>query len=285
MNHRAQKAVAAVVIGGVVVFLAANRIAAGERESVGYVFDSIGDWLQDGVKFPHKAGDPVYAGAVIAHDPADKDVEKRGAAIVINLFDGKREARSTEQPATFATPIQLPASLGSQTSALARLLRAMGALFSKEPERYLITTVRGTNDPKIHDAVVQVRNAEVDLRPVFATAPSGKYLLRFHPENRLGNRNVADESFAFEWRGHAEQRLVVPNISSGLWRIEVMQPDGSFATDAWVLIQTPAAYDRAVDLFDKALAVTREWGGSATEAEVRSFLRTALDAIGREQRE
>jgi hypothetical protein len=286
MRNRAGKIAAAVAVSATALLLGARATKASERESVGYVFDSTGDWRQDGVKFPHKAGDPVYARAFITHDPGDKEVEKRGgAAIIINLFDGKREERSTEQPATFTKPIQLPVSLGNQSSAFSRLLRAMGALFSKEPEKYLITTVRGTDDLQLHDAVIELKNSEIDLRPVFKNAPSGKYAVRLRPNDTgLRNQNALDETFTFEWRAEANQGLAVPNISSGLWRLEVVQPDGSLATDAWVLVETSAAYDGIVDLFDKAVAVTRQWGRSASENEVRSFLRTALDAVGRERR-
>ncbi len=258
--------------------------AASSHEAVGYVFDSIGDWLQDGVRFPHKNGDPVYAGATVTLDPAYKDPQRQGAAIIINLFNGKREERSLNQPTTFSKPIQLPTSLGNESSTFGRLLRAMGALFAREPDKYLITTVRGVDELRLHEAVVELRNGEVDVAPAFATAPPGKYALRFSPiGQRETNVNVSDQSVTFHCQ--PGERVAVPKLSSGLWRLEILRRNGErlFETDAWLLVLQSPNYQRAIRLFDDAAAVTRKWGNAASDSEVRTFVRTALDALGHAQ--
>ena len=260
--------------------------AENDREPIGYVFDSIGDWIQDGVKFPHKSGDPVYAGAVIKLDPACKDAETRGAAISINLFNGKREERSSEQPSTFNRPIELPTSLGNQSSAVTRLFRAMGALFSSEPEKYLITTVRGTDKMRLRDAVVEQENGQIDVGVVFNGARAGKYVLRFSSlDTQSAKRTAANASVSVNWQPEIGNSVPVPEVPSGLWRVEVMQNAGerSFGADAWVLVVPSAMYEKAARLFDEAITVTHSWGGNISDAEIRSFRRMALDAIAREQ--
>ena len=106
-----------------------------ERESIGYVLDSTGEWTQNGIKFLHKRGDPVYAGGIISLDPSYKEAQTRGAAITIILFNGNRVERSFEPEANFPKAIELPMSLGEQNSQIERLLRAVGGLFSRRPEK------------------------------------------------------------------------------------------------------------------------------------------------------
>lgn len=284
VNARSYRLAAVIAIAGMLLVPCGR--AENDREPIGYVFDSIGDWIQDGVKFPHKSGDPVYAGAVIKLDPACKDAETRGAAISINLFNGKREERSSEQPSTFNRPIELPTSLGNQSSAVTRLFRAMGALFSSEPEKYLITTVRGTDKMRLRDAVVEQENGQIDVGVVFNGARAGKYVLRFSSlDTQSAKRTAANASVSVNWQPEIGNSVPVPEVPSGLWRVEVMQNAGerSFGADAWVLVVPSAMYEKAARLFDEAITVTHSWGGNISDAEIRSFRRMALDAIAREQ--
>jgi hypothetical protein len=265
-----------------------NEVAAEkERESVGYVFDSTGDWMQDGIKLPHKSGDPVYAGAVITLDAAYKEAQTRGAAITIILFNGKREERSLEQPANFAKPIELPKSLGEQSSHIGRLLRAMGGLFSGHSEKYLITTVRGADLLQLHEAVVKLDDGEIDLAPVFKTAPAGKYLVRLRlvQIEAPSERNALPESLAFDWKPEREQRLAVPGLRPGLWRVSLLQPEDErpLGVDAWALICTPNKYEKVAGSFNQVVALTNKWGEKVSNGEVRSLLRTALDALAQQR--
>jgi len=272
------------------VFAAAlcNDVVAAEkeRESVGYVFDSTGDWVQNGIKFAHKSGDPVYAGAVITLDAAYKEAQTRGAAIIIILFNGKREERSLEQPPNFAKPIELPKSLGEQSSFIGRLLRAMGGLFSGHSEKYLITTVRGADLLQLHEAVVKLDGGEIDLAPVFKAAPAGKYLVRLRlvETQAPSERKALPESLAFDWKPESEQRVAVPGLRPGLWRMSLMQPEDKrpLGVDAWALICAPDKYEKVAGSFNQVVALTNKWGEKVSSGEVRSFLRTALDVLAQQ---
>ncbi len=257
-----------------------------ERESVGYVLDSTGDWMQDGIKFSHKSGDPVYAGAVITLDAAYEEAQTRGAAIIIILFNGKREERSLQQPANFAKPIELPKSLGEQSSHTGRLLRAMGGLFSRHSEKYLITTVRGADLLQLHEAVVKLDEGEIDLAPVFRGVPAGKYLVRLRlvETEAPSERNALPASLAFEWKPGSPQRVAAPGLRPGLWRISLLQPEDErpLGVDAWALICAPDKYEKVAGSFSQVVALTNKWGEKVRSGEVRSFLRTALDVLAQQ---
>jgi hypothetical protein len=264
-----------------------QSVAETEREPIGYVFDSIGDWTQDGVKFVHKRGDLVYSGGVIKLDPAYKEAETRGASITIILFNGKREERSLEQFANFAKPIELPRSLGTQTSPIERLLRAIGGLFSGHSEKYLITTVRGTTLLQLHEAVIRLEGEEINLAPVFKDSSAEKYVVRLHSVEGATSevRNATKGPLTFNWRPSSEAHMAVPGLRPGLWRISVVQPKGEYSltADAWVLICTPERYNSIVTSFNHVVALTNEWGGRVSVDEVRTFLRAALDALSRQR--
>lgn len=261
---------------------------AKDRESVGYVFDSTGDWMQDGVRLPHTSGDPVYAGSVISLDPNSKSTQTMGASIIINLFNGKREERSSGLT-DFAKPITLPESLGEQTSAVGRLLRAMGGLFSQHSEKYLITTVRGADLLTLHEAVVKLDGDGIDLAPVFRTAPAGKYSASLQP---IENDDAVERSpvplrFAYNWKPTIKQPVVLPELAPGLWRISLLRNEDErpFGVDAWILICTPAKFAVTADLFNQTITITQRWGEKISGAEIRSFLRTALDGLAHEREE
>ena len=257
--------------------------AAPPRESVGYVLNSTGDWLQDGVKFPHKSGDPVYSGAVITLDPAYKDTEITGASIVVTLFNGKREERSSHDAASFAQPITLPKSLGEQTSGVGRLMRAMSGLFASHPDEYVIATVRGVPQFRLHEAVVKLDGDKVDLTPVFKDAPPDNYHVTFRSvsTNSSGQDDENSEPISFQWSASNAQPFVAPSLRLGIWQISLVRDDGlPLGADAWMLVCRPGEYDAAAKTFSEAEAVTTSWGKeSGGGKDSRTFLRTALDAI------
>lgn len=260
-------------------------VAAADRESVGWVFDSVGDWLQDGQKIPRKSGDPVYAGAVIALAPAYKAANPGRGAIIIKLFNGNREERSVEKPETFDKPIQLPKSLGEQTSRMGRLIRAIGGLFGGHPDRYLITSVRGDDLLRLDEAVAKLDGSSADLTPVFRMTPPAKYLVRFRlVEAETGANTKALEPAEIDWAPGRAALAAMPGLRPGLWRVSLLQPkdERPLGVDAWVLICEPSQYDAAAESFREAMEVTGSWGDKVSAGEVRSFLRTALDAISRQ---
>lgn len=273
-----------VLIAGLAVVTCSDGVAEEEkRESIGYVFDSTGDWLQDGVKFSRKRGDPVYGGAVITLDPASEEVQTNGASIIITFYNGKREERA---PTEFTKPIELPKSLGERTSWLGRFQRAMGGLFSGHPERYLITAVRSGESLRLREAVVKLNGSEIDLSPVFKTAPAGMYLARFRrvDSEATKGRGKTPELLAFDWKPDRGQSSTVTGLKPGLWRVSLLRPgdERPLDVDAWVLACAPESYKATAGLFDQVAALTGGWGQQVSQEEVRSFLRTALAALERQ---
>jgi len=260
----------------------AENTSEKERESIGYVLDSTGEWTQNGTKFLQK-GDPVYAGGVISLDPSYKQAQTRGAAITIILFNGHREERSFERRANFPKAIELPMSLGEQNSQIERLLRAVGGLFSRRSEKYLYPAARSAVLLELHEAVVQLEDGEINLAPVFKGAPAGNYLVRLRPldTETPRKRTVRSKPLAFDWKAVSKQRVAMPGLQPGLWRISLLQPNSEqpLGVDAWVLVSTPERYKTVAASFDQIVALTSKWNKSASNDELRSFLRTALDAL------
>jgi hypothetical protein len=260
-------------------------IAAADRESVGWVFDSVGDWLQDGQKIPRKSGDPVYAGAVIALAPAYRAANPGSGAIIIKLFSGSRQERSVDKPATFDQPIEVPKSLGEQTSRIGRLIRAIGGLFGEHPDKYLITAVRGADLLRLREAVVKMDGNSADLAPIFTMTPPAKYLARFRlVEAEPDESSKALEPAAIDWAPGRAVPVAMPGLRPGLWRVSLLHPEDQrpLGVDAWVLICAPNRYEAAAESFREAIEVTGTWDATVNAAEVRSFLRTALDALSRQ---
>ena len=73
----------------------------------------------------------------------------------------------------------------------------------------------------------------------------------------------------------------MPGLQPGLWRISLLQPNSEqpLGVDAWVLVSTAERYKTVAASFDQIVALTSKWNESASKDELRSFLRTALDAL------
>jgi hypothetical protein len=258
--------------------------AAGEKKVVGYVFEARGKWLQNDQVVEQGAG--VFAGARITLSPANA-VEK--PAIVVHLVDGGREMRSATVPGSLKKPIEIPENLGDNDSRLARVMKAVQAVFVKEPERYLPTMTREGGDAAVlqESIVKSAADGSADLSPAFGTVPAGKFLLRWRqlkvdervPASSPSRSTVA--SAPVTWNPESPASAVIAGLAPGLYRVSLLsaseeQPLGA---PAWILVCTPGDYQSAAEGFRDALEMTRQWGQEAKPDEVRALLRAYLESL------
>jgi hypothetical protein len=263
------------------MFVFSNLSIAEDRQEVGNVSSSVGEWLQDGKKV--EQGNPVYAGAIVTLNPDYRAKNPNSGSIVIHLYSKEtpRIERSPEK-SDFDTPIKLE-PIGEESTPWERFLRAVGGLFTHEPEKYMITAVRGAESQNLQEAVLKLEDGKVDLTPAFKMVRPGKYLaaLRWIGQKEKNTSNSFPDPQEIECGSDGATPVAISGLRPGLWRLSLLrrQDERPLGDDAWVLICSPTAYEQAINSFKPALELTQSWGEGVSSGEVKSFLRTCLDLL------
>ena len=164
-------------------------------------------------------------------------------------------------------------------------MRAVGVLFSRQPERYVPTLSRGRKG-NLHDAVVKLDNGHVDLSPVFKNAEKDVYLLNFLPLPR-GRSAASLSSIEFHWDPKHPVPVATGSLGGGLYQVNLLEPETEehelTGIEAWVFLRGPGAPEEAAAAFQEAVALTQQWEKELQQTAVRTFLRTYLEHLATQE--
>ena len=107
-------------------------------------------------------------------------------------------------------------------------------LLGGEPDRYSIHRKR---DEELPDAVVQIKNGQLDLGPVFEKKGKGRYYLRLRPIPRKGKPAGGKWTgpLTLDWDPAKSQALAVAEIQPGLYELALLDREG----DDYLRLGTP----------------------------------------------
>jgi hypothetical protein len=254
-------------------------------EDVGLVLKVKGEWLLNGK--PVAAGETLPAAGKIFRSPKKGD-ESSFDYITVVLFSGKLESRSWDQTETWNDPIQLPAATKEIPSPWRRIVTAVMGVFPGHPEKYTQMSVRGSA-ADLRDAVVELKDGQVNLAPAFRHMQKGTYLLLFQPaKGATASREQATLKPAlFNWDPSAPSPLRVDGLRPGLYDLSLQSEqseDHQFTgANAWVLVSDIVRYDKTATAFQQGIVLTQQWGKEGPADAARSFLRAYLDSLALEQ--
>jgi hypothetical protein len=251
----------------------------------GFVVELQGDWrVESPTAGPLRRWDEVAAGATLRIvDPGRGDrvqiVGKQGLPLL---------TRSCANLSDCAGTIALgppPASAGAASGVQAMLASVIGKLRAT-PDRPSSHISRGTGDgPELLDQVLAAGDS-VDLAPVFAKAPRGRYRLRIQPVVRDSDRSEGLGPMQIDWEPGAP--LVVsagsPPLAAGLHEVALLREGGrgrgrASGSNAWILLAAPAQRADLADRFAQARRLTDDWAGSIEPEAARVLLRTWLEDL------
>ncbi len=172
------------------------------------------------------------------------------------LVDGRLESRSWENPGSLEDPIQLPAETKAAPTHWKRIVTAVMGVFPGHPEKFAQTSVRGSAT-NLQDAVVDLNDGQLDLRPTFKRMKKGSYVLLFRSADRtkLSGEEGAFKPLPFVWDPSAPLPLRVNRLRPGLYELSLLggrsEDQQSTGSKAWVLVSDHAHYEQTATAFQQ----------------------------------
>lgn len=246
---------------------------AEEPREIGYVASLTGTWLV--------RDDTVHLGrAVLRSDtilpPADP---VPSAELGIILASGRRIAVLCDLPGACRDPLVPADSIRDDSwgERLSRIVRAVAAVMREAPRRYESLISRGASPPE--EAVLATESGRVDLEPLVAGRPAGRYVLSF----RDLHGDAAGSIGPLELRSGPGRRTTIEDrgLDAGLYEVTVADAPSPYVrgSKTWILLVGPEAFEETRAAFEEARRITRAWGADAPDRETRAFLRAYLDVL------
>jgi hypothetical protein len=261
------------------LFLAVALLApcVSAQQQVGYVLEMSGKWLLAG-NSQLANGRALPAGGVISvQSPTQDDY-----IVIVNLKGDIMARRSCRNSDECGHPIKLPRAIAPEPSTWSVLVSSVMGLLGGEPDRYSIHRKR---DGDLPDNVVQLKDGQLDLSPVFERKGKGRYYLRLraipHEGKPASGKWIGP--LTLDWDQTKLSTVSVSGLKAGLYELALLDRDGDdylpAGASAWILASRPDEYSKTSSSFQEAVALTRKWGSDVTPEGIRSFLRAQLDRM------
>jgi hypothetical protein len=247
-----------------------------EGRVVGYVLDVEGQWYLDG-----RPGQALARGAELPPSGVIRiPSPSQFAFIVVRYSDNQITTKRCRNSGECVQPILLPRAVPHQASYFDIFTEKFMKAFRSDPVAPSVNAGRSP-DGVLREAVVQLRDGQVDLAPVFAEMKGGTYYLRL--ERKAGDDQTANSGstkpIEVMWNPANSSTLALP-LQPGLYEMVLMEKRGTgfrptLAT-AWFLVGDVEQYANAVGQFCEATRLTATWQGKVSEGTMRDYLRSFL---------
>ena len=252
----------------------ACSVAAAEGPAdIGFVVEYTCEWtVTTQTDIPVVVGATVPGGAELIAS----NVVTQPCSITIALLNDtlvKHECAGNQDCA-----FRLPSTLQTETSVARRLVRAIGHLFSKEPERYVSALSRGEG---LRDGVAELGQQGLDIGHLLEDLPSGVYTLHFSPL-KAERPTAAVVQATLEWKRGQSGVVAVPSLVPGLYAVTVTTGRAQASPDetaAWVLVAEPPRARQASVAWKEAETKVAEWRADLSGASSRALLRAFLESL------
>lgn len=247
---------------------------------VGYVKDIEGKWVLNGQ--PLKKGQALPARGRITFEPSD------ALRSLITIGDNNSRTifhRNCDNPGECKSPIDLPDASTDEPSVVSEIVGAVMRIWFRSDKKAPVPLI--SRGGMLKESVVRLEGTNLDLSPTFADMPRGEYLLRFVPKSHA--REVAAlRAIPFNWDPKGARKLSVKGLTPGTYELQLLSPQDRAqlepGTEAWVLVATPADYERALSSYLQAVAITSQWGKDTRPARAREFHRAYLEHLANPER-
>jgi len=257
-------------------FCASSPVKAQEGRVVGHVLDVEGEWYLDG-----QPGQTLSRGREL---PASGIIRiptpSRFAYIIVRYADNQIINRRCNR-GECEQPILLPRAIRRQTSLRYFIIEKMMGVFRRNPAGPSVSAGRSA-DGALREAVVQIKDGQVDLAPVFSEMNEGTYYVRV--ERKTPDGKTADggstKPIEVKWNSATATTTPAAKLQPGLYELVLLEKRGAefrpTITTAWFLAGNLEQYAQTVAPFCEATRLTATWQGDVSEGTARSFLRAFL---------
>lgn len=268
--------------------LVISRLSAGGQEApapsddIGYVLHKAGAWLL--VDTPAEEihiGQRLPMGGKLKV----KDPRMLGSSLTVVLWNGTEQQYYCNHESTCNQTYQLPTSMQPSSSLLQHLLQEVEDLFTQRPDRYSITAARGDDDrlDQLQEGILQIRDAQLDLRPVFQHMRRAQYSLHLCPLSSDESIRKILGPVEVSWDPAYASPARIPGLKPGLYGLILSDKPIECASDVeknWIFVSAPETYEAAHVAFQEAIDLTKQWGEDGVPPEAKqAFLRATLEAL------
>jgi hypothetical protein len=251
-------------------------VRAQEGKVVGHVLDLEGQWYLDGRpgQALARGGELPPGGVIRIPSPS------QFAFIVVRYSDNQIITKRCRNSGECAQPILLPRAVAHDASYFEIFTEKFMKVFRSNPVSPSVNAGRSP-DGVLREAVVQIKDGQVDLAPVFTEMKGGTYYVRL--EKKAGDDQTPSSAtikpIEVTWSPAKSSTLVLP-LQPGLYEMVLMEKRGAgfrpTLASAWFLAGDVEQYANAVGQFCEATRLTTTWQGKVNEGTVRDYLRSFL---------
>lgn len=271
------------------VWLAAfclSPLVKAQERTIAHVLDVEGDWYLDGRpgQALSKSDELPASGVVRVRSPS------RYAFIIIQYSDNKRTiSKRCRNSGECAQPILLPRAVHREASYWEIFTEILFGSSRRNPVTGVSNAGR-SDDGTLREAVVRIKDGQVDLAPVFTEMNNGTYDMRL--KRRMPDGKMADvgsaNSIKVKWASGTATTTTPANLQPGLYEIVLLEKRGAeykpTLTTAWFLAGNLEQYADAVAPFCEATRLTASWKDDVSEGTARGYLRAFLIHLASESR-
>jgi hypothetical protein len=169
-----------------------------------------------------------------------------------------------------------------QSSFVSRVLEEAKSAFREHPDRYVPTITRGAGG-SLQEAVVRLKDGQLEVAPAFQSMKKGSYLLRIRSakDETAPISGAALEQVRFEWDPQNPAPVAVSELQPRVYVLSLLrtqsedhEPTGD---QSWVLVTGAADFEKASTSFQQAKQIVSRWPEVVQQGEARGFLRAYLD--------
>jgi hypothetical protein len=250
---------------------------------VGYVLAVRGEWrVKTSPPQRIAAGRALGAADTIVAGPAPWEDRQ----ITIVWRDGTAVTHVCAEPASLASTRNgwectkpIPGHAPASESVFHRIVEAVMDHFGGHPVRPTSLLSRGDElapDGAVTDAVLLVRNGELDVAPAFARVEAGDYDLTFL-EIQLNSTGAVPHGtpvhVSYAWTPGTPSTLRAEVMRPGLYELRVQD------AQAWILVCGTETWEQARLEYQRAASLAEAWGRAVSPQDARSFLRATLGLL------
>lgn len=268
----------AIVSGVVLVMFCLGWPVCAQERAIGNVLDIEGNWYLD-----RRSGLALTKGAEL---PAGGVVRIAGPsrfAFIILRYNGSNQVvtRRCRNPGECDQPLLLPRITQGRTSVFDFIVAKAMEVIRRDPVSSSVNAGR-SSDGVLREALVQLKDGQIDLAPVLAAMNKGTYYLRVEPRTVKGRNSKSEppRPIRVDWNSNAATTDQSVNFQPGLYALALLERRGEAytptLTTAWLLAANAEQYARLTPQFREATQLTETWKSDVSEATARGFIRAFL---------
>ena len=258
-------------LAGALIVMTLTAISLAAQSTVGYVADFKGTWILNGSKTLSWGDSLPAAGSIRRQSSAGDDfitnANMRGKVI-------PSASRNCEGDCSRVITLPGKAPSNSMLDAVGVAFGSIAATVSEAPHRKRLHQIRSG---ELSEAVVTLTNSKIDLSTVLKT--QDEHYLRWRVVSAKEDREA-------DWTKpiKLDKTALVSGFQPGLYEISLVRSNGGNfepVAAAWILVATPAAYERLQASFHEVQELTKQWGDNVRPETKRLFLQATLDTLAR----